>query len=61
MARDNRTDKQMTAAREIMDRHRESLSALAGKEKPSEELQRRLEVARERMQKYHTVYRALSE
>lgn len=56
---DEKLSQQMIAARQVMDKHREALSALAGNE-ISPELRRKMEVARERMEKYRTVYRALS-
>ena len=50
--------KQMAAAREAMNRYREALSTLAGNESESEEFQRQLEVARERLEKYKVAYRS---
>jgi hypothetical protein len=49
--------RQLDAAREVMDRHREALSALAGADM-SEEFQHQLEIARERMEKYKVAYRS---
>jgi hypothetical protein len=59
MTKNNDVARQLDAAREVMDRHREALSALAGAD-TSEEFRRRLEIARERMKKYKVVYRALA-
>lgn len=50
---------QMDAARQVMDDREEALSALAGNA-PSRNLQEAMEIARERLEKYQTVYRALS-
>jgi len=63
MTKDNDVTRQLDAAREAMDRHREALSALAGTDNAanaSEEFRRQLEVARERMKKYKLAYRALA-
>jgi hypothetical protein len=62
MTKNNDVARQLDTAREAMDQHREALSALAGTDNAantSEEFQRRLEIARERMKKYKVAYRAL--
>jgi hypothetical protein len=63
MTKNNDVARQLDAARDAMDRHREALSALAGTDNAadtSEEFRRQLEIARERMKKYQVVYRALA-
>jgi len=59
------TERQLVAAREAMDRHREALSTLAKSEphalqNMTPEMRRQMEIAKERMKKYHAVYRALA-
>jgi hypothetical protein len=55
---------QLAIARRIMEDHKEALTALASDEDAppngTEEFRRQLEVARERMKKYHGAYRTLS-
>ena len=63
MTKNNGVARQLDAAREAMDRHREALSALAGTDNAAnapEEFRRQVEIARERMKKYKAGYRALA-
>ncbi len=59
------SDTQVAAAREVMDGYEFALQALAS-EKPDasteegKKLQRQMEIARDRMKKYSTAYRALA-
>ena len=56
---------QTAAAEEISEQHREALSALAKSEADAlgnmtPEMRRQMEIAKERMKKYHAVYSALA-
>jgi hypothetical protein len=63
MTKNSRIARQLDAAREVMDQHGEALSALGESDNlanASEEFRHQLKVARERMKKYETAYRALA-
>jgi len=61
MTEDDKVAEQMKQAGKTVHRYREALAALAGgPETASDELQARLEVARERLWKYQAVYRSLA-
>jgi len=52
-------DEQIQIAREAMDRYQDALAALAGKP-ASEKLEKQMEIARKRIEKYRVAYRELS-
>jgi hypothetical protein len=63
MTKNSRTARQLDAAREVMDQHREALSSLADTANlanTSDEFRRQLKLARKRMKKYETAYSALA-
>jgi hypothetical protein len=55
---DKKTARQLAATREVMDKYHLALQALATE--PDEKFKRAMEIARDRMKKYETVYRELS-